>query len=184
MLSLIYQGGYIPRLLRSLVVGRDGGPRVRVAGAVTRLRAWDDRDPCSVLGGHRSDPACLGSLTSTNHAAVPPLPSVPLLPSLCGMVHGADSGRMQVCGAGTDRWQVPASAVVVSATLRGTSPTKARPRVMRRGSRLGRGGPVCAWAEGARVARCRRPGRRRHSQRYRAARCGPCRPANARRPRA
>ncbi len=66
----------------------------------TRLQTWDDRDPCSVLGGHRSDPACLGSLTSTNHAAVPPLPS------LCGMVHDAGSGRMQVCGTGSGRMQV------------------------------------------------------------------------------
>jgi hypothetical protein len=99
------------------------------------LQTWDDRDPCSVLGGHRSDPACLGSLTSTNHAAVPPLPS------LCGMVHGADSGRMQVL----------APAVAVSAALQRYQPRQARPRVMRRGPRLGRGGLVCAWVGGARV---------------------------------
>jgi len=61
----------------------------RVGAFLARLRAWDDRDPCSVLGGHRSDPACLGSLTSTNHAAVPPLPS------LYRMVHDTGSGRLQ-----------------------------------------------------------------------------------------
>jgi hypothetical protein len=56
--------------------------------------------------------------------------------------------------------------------------------VTRRGPRSRRDGPTCAWAGGARAARCRRPAHRRRRRRCRAARCGPCRPAAAKRRRA